>query len=150
TVGVSVTVNGVSMNATAIVTYVPDLEVTSINAAPNVVTGTTTTLSAAAVNPGDGEVFYFWWVDSAPAGSVGPLFIGPGSTTTTARFFQPGDYTLEVFAYNLTGGSATATVDVTVISTVASVVVSPLVSYVPEGGQQQFSAVALDQFYNPM
>jgi hypothetical protein len=150
TVGVSVTVNGVSMNATAIVTYVPALEVTSINAVPSVVTGTTTTLSAAAANPGDGAVFYFWWVDSAPAGAAGPLFSDPGSSTTTASFFQPGDYSLEVFAYNLTGGSATATVDVHVVSTVTSVAVSPLVSYVPEGGQQQFSAQALDQFYNSM
>jgi hypothetical protein len=150
TVGASAIVNGVTVNGTAIVTYVPGLEVSSISANPSVVTGTTTTVSATAANPGDGDVFYFWWVWSAPAGAAGPFYSDPGSSTTTATFFQPGAYMLEVLAYNLTGGMTTATVNVDVVATVSSVVVSPLVANVPVGGQQQFAAQAFDQFYDPM
>jgi hypothetical protein len=150
TVGVWASVNGASLSGTTVITYAPGLAVASISADPGVVTETTTTLSAAAINPDGGNVFYFWWVWSAPEGAAGPLFSDPGSSTTTATFFQPGDYTLEVTAYNLSGGSASATVDVTVVSTVTYVLASPLVVEVPDGAQQQFSAQALDQFFNPM
>jgi hypothetical protein len=150
TVTVAATVNGVSWSATATVSYAPGLAITSISASPGVVTGTTTTVSATAVNPAGGDVFYFWWVWSAPDGAGGPLFSDPGSSTTTATFFEPGAYTLDVVAYNLSGDMTWATVNVTVVSTVTSLEVSPLVPDVPVGGRQQFSAQALDQFYNPM
>ncbi|HEX5272577.1 MAG TPA: hypothetical protein VFW33_18900, partial [Gemmataceae bacterium] len=150
TVTASADINGVTWTATTQVTYAPGFAITSISAGPGPVTGDTTTVSATAFNPGGGEVFYFWWVWDAPDGSAGPFFDDPGSATTTATFFQPGEYTLMAFAYDLSGDSATATVNVDVVSTVSMVEVSPLVVDVPDGGRQQFSAQALDQFFDPM
>ncbi len=150
TVSILATVNGVSESGSAVVTYVPGFEIESISASPGVVTGTTTTVSALAADPGGGYVSYFWWVWSAPDGVGGPIYTDPGSQTTTATFFEPGQYTLMVLAYDLSGDSAIATVNVDVLSTVSSVVVSPLVVDMPLGGQQQFTAQAFDQFYNPM
>lgn len=149
-ISATATVDGVTWNATTVVTYVPALAVTSINSTPSVVTGTTCALSAAASDPSNGPDFYFWYVSSSPAGSAGPLFDDPGASTTTATFFQPGQYTLGVFAYDLTGASAFATVDVTVVATLSSVEVTPLLTYVPVGGHQQFAAQGFDQFYEPV
>jgi hypothetical protein len=150
TVTASADIDGVAWTATTVVSYAPGLEIASVSASPGLVTGTTTTVSATAVNPGGGEVFYFWWDWSAPDGSAGPLFDDPGSPTTTATFFEPGEYTLMVFAYDLSGDSAVATVNVDVVPTVSMVEVSPLVVDVPDGGRQQFTAQALDQFFDPM
>jgi hypothetical protein len=150
TVTASADISGITWTATTQVTYAPGLEIASISASPGLVTGTTTTVSATATDPGGGPVFYFWWVWNAPDGTSGPSFSDPGSSTTTATFFAPGEYSLMVFAYDLSGDSATATVNVDVVSTVSMVEVSPLVVDVPDGSQQQFSAQALDQFFNPM
>jgi hypothetical protein len=149
-VDASATVDGVTLDGSAVVTYVPAFSVTTISASPGVVTGTTTTVSAAASDPTNGDDFYFWYVWSAPDGAAGPLFSDPGSSTTTATFFQPGEYTLGVFAYNLTGASAFATINVDVVSTLNYVMVTPLITNVPVGGQQQFAAQAYDQFFDPM
>jgi hypothetical protein len=148
TVTASADINGVTWIAATQVTYAPGLEITSASASPGLVTCTTTTVSATAADPAGGEVFYFWWTWSAPD-DAGPLFDDPGSSTTTATFFEPGEYTLMVFAYDLSGDSASATVNVDVVPTVSMVEVAPLVVDVPDGGQQQFSAKALDQFFNP-
>ena len=143
-------VNGVTLSSTTVVNYAPGLTITAISATPGVVTGTTTTVSAKAIDPAGGYVAYFWWVASSPDGSVEALFDDPGSSTTTATFFEPGDYTLEVFAYDLIGSSAFATVNVTVEPTLNYVFLSPLSVNVPDGGQQQFTAKAYDQFFDPM
>jgi hypothetical protein len=149
TIGVTGTSNGITESGSAVVTYVPGFEIASINASPGLVTGTTTTVSAIAAVPGDGNVSYFWSVWSSPDRS-GALFDDPGSRTTTATFFAPGHYELMVTAYDVNGSSASATVDVDVVSTVSTVRVTPLVADVQLGGQQQFAAEALDQFFEPM
>lgn len=149
TISVSASVAGATLTGTATVTYLPGLAVMSIDASPREVTGTTTTLSATVADPGDGEVSCFWGVLSAPD-DVGPLFDDPESTTTKATFFQPGEYILELFAFDLSGGFTTATVTVDVTSTVTNILVSPLAANIPDGGQQLFTAQALDQFYEPM
>jgi len=142
--------NGTNVSGTVSVTYVPVFEVTTISATPNLVTGTTTTVSALAADPDSGDdLFYFWSVLNAPLGVAGPLF-SDTAATTTATFFQSGDYTLQVTVISSGGQMTSATVDVTVVSTLTTVMVSPLVPMLPYGAQQQFTAMALDQFYQPM
>jgi len=150
TVEASATLDGISLSATDSVGYAQGLTITSIGASPSTVTGTTTTVSATAANIGGDYAFYFWYGLYLPAGGVEPLFDNPDSPTTTATFFGPGTYTLSFMAIDGLGDLASATVNVTVVSTLTSVEVSPLVTNVPDGSQQQYTAQAYDQFYNPM
>jgi hypothetical protein len=149
TIEASATVDGTTFSDTVSVRYVPGFEVTSIGAQPNTITGTTATVSATATGPGDGNFFYLWSVQSEPAGAYEPLFADAASTTTVT-FYQAGAYTLEVSVFNDLGQTATGTVDVTVVSTLTSIDVSPGFAVVPDGGQQQLVATGYDQFQQPM
>jgi hypothetical protein len=140
--------DGTNVSGTVSVTYVPVFSVTIISATPNPVTGTTATVSAVAADPGS-DLFYVWSVLNAPVGVAGPLFTDTAATTT-ATFFQSGNYTLQVSVFSSGGQMTTATVDVTVVPTLTTVLVAPLVPMLPYGAQQQFAAVALDQFFQPL
>jgi hypothetical protein len=144
TVGASATVNGATLSNTASVTYLPGLVIRSINANPNPVTGTTTTLSVDVLNPFGGPLYYYWSVLSGP-NMVG--FTSPNSASTMAYFSMAGSYTFQVMAYSPIGNQMVSqTVAVTVNSTLTTIMMMPATATVADGAQQQFNAYALDQF----
>jgi hypothetical protein len=126
---------------------------TSASATPNPVTGATTTLSVlGADDGGESNLTYTWAALSLPPG--GGVSLSANGTnaakTTTATFNRAGSYPLQVTITDAGGLSATSSVTVIVNQTLTSITVTPNAPTVGLGGQQQFSATALDQFGNPL
>ncbi|HEX4053147.1 MAG TPA: hypothetical protein VHX86_02675 [Tepidisphaeraceae bacterium] len=118
-------------------------------ASPSNVTGTTTNLSV--LGGATTGVTYTWSVTSAPIGVTDPTFSVNSSSaaqTTTATFFDVGDYTFQVAIDN--GTVTDETVAVTVVQALASIVVTPGAVNLNENGQQQFTAAGYDQFGDTM
>ena len=114
------------------------------SALPNPVTGTTTTLSAAASGAS-----YAWTVTGLPANATTPTFSvnnGAAAQSTVATFYQAGDYTFRVAV----GGATTTyeTVQVSVNQTLTSLTVTPSTASLYENGTATFSAAGVDQFGN--
>jgi hypothetical protein len=128
--------------------------VTPASATPNPVTGTTTNLSVLGGDSGGASsLTYTWSVLSAPSGAKAPTFSINASNAaynTTATFYAAGTYTFEATITDTSGLSVTSDVTVTVNQTLTSIVVAPGTATVNDGGQQQFTATAEDQFGNAM
>jgi hypothetical protein len=124
--------------------------INSINASPSPAPGTSTVLTVSATdpNPGASITSYTWSVQ--PGGPSGVTFDSNNGTAAgnqvTATFTQTGNYTFQVTVTDSLGASATATVGVMVSPTLSAVAVSPGPITVVDGGTQQFTATALDQF----
>ena len=104
------------------VSYAQGLTITSISASPSTVTGTTTTVSATAANIGGDYVFDFWYGLYLPANGVEPLFDNPDSPTTHRHVLRPWRLHAELHGHRWPGATcASATVNVTVVSTLTSV-----------------------------
>jgi uncharacterized lipoprotein NlpE involved in copper resistance len=133
---------------------------TAASASPSPVAGTTTTLSVlGADDSGFLNLTYTWATTGTPPASVsfGPnsflynnVGVGVATNVTTATFSKAGIYSLQVTMTDPEGRSTTSSVSVTVNQTLTSILVTPAATMVADGGTQQFSAVALDQFANPM
>jgi len=118
-------------------------------ASPSVVTGTSTTLTV--LGGATSGVTYTWFVLTHPMGAAAPTFSVNGSSaalTTTATFFDAGNYTFQVAIDN--GSITTQDVNVTIQQTLSAIVISPGIAGLHENGHQQFSAVANDQFGHEM
>ena len=122
----------------------------SAAALPGIVTGTTTTLSV--LGPSTSGITYTWTILTKPAGAASPMYSQNGSTasqSTTATFFDAGNYTFQVA---IDDGSTTTyqTVSVPVEQTLGSLIVSPANITLNENAQSQFSANGFDQFGHAM
>ncbi len=131
---------------------------TAAAASPSPVSGTTTTLSVLPADDGGSVNLTFSWaaigappgpVSFSPVTVVSPTGIGV-NFLTTATFSKAGAYNLQVTMADPEGRSVTSSVNVTVNQTLTSIAVTPTPVNVADGGTRQFSAVALDQFGNPM
>jgi hypothetical protein len=129
--------------------------VVSAAASPSPVTGTSTSLSVLGADPaGEASLTYTWAVTSAPAGATTPVFTfgagisngTNGAKNATATFFQAGSYTFTATATDPNGLTASSSVNVTVNPALTSISVSPPSVTLAVHGQQQFQAVAFDQF----
>jgi hypothetical protein len=119
------------------------------SANPNPVTGTTTVLTVSATDPNPGATItsYTWSVQQGPSGVTFDSNNGTANgNQVTTTFTQGVNYTFLVTVTDSQGASNTATVPVTVQLTLSAVVVSPGTASVADGGTQQFTATALDQF----
>jgi hypothetical protein len=145
-----------TLSATASVTVAasPPAVVAPASATPNPVTGTTTTLSVQGSDAsGASSLIYTWSLVTAPAGAPPPTFSANGTSAaqnTTATFSQAGSYTFQVTITDPAGLTAISSVAVTVNQTLTSVTLTPGTATVPDGGTQQFTATALDQFGNSL
>jgi hypothetical protein len=134
---------------------------TRASAFPNLVLGTTTTLSVLGGNAGKGgeHALIYRWRSTGP----GPVTFSPNGTnaakSTTATFVRGGSYILVAAVVGPRGSTpdwdngaqATSRVIVIVNQTLSSVVLAPgpiLTLTVP--ATQQFIAKALDQFGRPL
>jgi hypothetical protein len=116
------------------------------------VSGTSTNLQVQASDDGgSSNLIYTWSVQNKPQGAVTPTFstnASNGSSQTAVIIYAAGNYSFTVTIIDAGGLSTTSTVNVTVVQTATTVVVSPGSPLVPTGGTQQFAAVVLDQFGN--
>jgi hypothetical protein len=129
--------------------------VNSAAANPSPVTGTTTNLSALGADAaGEGSLTYTWAVTRQPAGAATPVFSFDtginngtnGAKNATATFYLAGAYTFTVTLTDPNNQTASSSVNVTVSQALSSISVSPANVTLADRAQQQFQAVALDQF----
>jgi hypothetical protein len=122
-------------------------------ATPNPVNGTTTVLAVlGADDGGEANLTYNWQVIGAPAGA-GPAFSADGTNAaknTLVTFNRAGAYTFRVVIADAGGLSVASTVNVTVNPVVSHVVVMPWTATLTDRARQQFTALALDQFGQPL
>jgi alpha-N-arabinofuranosidase len=126
--------------------------VTAAAATPNPVVGTTTALSVSASDPaGASALTYAWAAVGAPPA---PVSFSVNNTNaaqdTTATFAKAGMYNLEVTVTDPNGLDTTSSVSVVVKQSFTSISISPASPTVPEGETDQFRAMALDQFGEPL
>ena len=127
--------------------------VIAASAAPNPVTGTSTTLSVLGADPGPGGaagLTYTWSTLAAPANVQTPAFGGANGTNggqnTSATFFGVGSYAFQVAISNgarVIYGNVNVTVNQT-----AGLAITPAAASTAPGGTQQFTAAVTDQFGN--
>jgi hypothetical protein len=122
---------------------------TPAKASANPVAGMSVGLSVLGQENGSGSGLTYTWSSSGPASVT---FSDNGDTSaasTKATFTEAGTYT---FTATISNGTQTVTSSVTVAvkQTLTSLQVSPGSASVVDGATQQFSALALDQFGNPL
>jgi subtilase family serine protease len=128
--------------------------VTPAGASPTPVTGTSTSLHVLGNdNSGASSLSYTWSVLSEPAGAAMPSFSVNGTNAaqnTTVTFHQAGTYVFQATIADPAGLSTTSNVLVLVGQTLTSIALAPGNPSVSNGGTQQFTARAFDQFGNAM
>ena len=117
-------------------------------ATPSPVTGKTTALSVSATDPaGASSLTYTWAAVGTPPAPVSFSANGTNAAqAVTATFAKAGSYSLQVTVTDPGGYSATSSVTVVVNQTATALNISPGSATVAAGGQQQFTATAVDQF----
>jgi subtilase family serine protease len=128
--------------------------VTPAGATPTPVSGTTTSLHVLGNDArGESSLTYTWSVLSEPAGAAVPTFSVNGTNAaqnTIVTFHQAGTYVFQATITDSAGLSTTSNVMVLVGQTLTSLVLTPGSPSVYDGGAQQFTALARDQFGNAM
>ncbi|HUB25564.1 MAG TPA: hypothetical protein VL992_09040, partial [Tepidisphaeraceae bacterium] len=123
-------------------------------AASAIVSGTTVSLSALGADvAGESTLDYTWSTLSAPTGAPAVTFSANGtnaSKNTVATLGEAGTYTFLVTIQFPGGFAATSSVTVSVGQTLAAISVSPNNLSVNENTPQQYTAIGLDQFGNPL
>jgi hypothetical protein len=142
--------DGLTGTATVTVEELPPVITHSASANPNPVTGTQTQLQVQASDPQGAKLSYAWTVKSEPAGAPAPTFNNPSNDVTNVTFHQAGSYTFTVTVTDALGLSTTSSVTVTVAQTLTGLSLTPATATLANGGTQQFSALALDQFGEAM
>ena len=150
----TVTATSGTITATANVTVSNTLPrvATAASANPSTVTGTTAALSVlGAVGAGESNLTYTWAATTKPTGAT-VAFSANGTNAaknSTATFSTPGTY---VMTATIADGANTVTssTPVTVTDSVGAVTLSPGTATVAQQATQTFTAVAYDQFGNPM
>jgi hypothetical protein len=142
----------------------PTLTTTNINAAPTVaiaaapaggpITTAATPLSVLGADdaPGEAGLKYAWSLISGPAGGT-VTFSRSGANSarnTIAAFNMPGTYAVRATITDAGGLSVTSDATLNVVATGTFIVVTPTQLALYPGQQQQFSAIAYDQFGNPL
>ena len=121
---------------------------TSAAAAPNSISGTTTSLSVlGADDGGEANLTYTWATTGTPPAAVAFSANGTNAAkTTTATFTKAGSYSIQATIKDQGNQTVTSSVTVTVNQTLTSIVVSPSSATINTSATQQFSATARDQF----
>jgi hypothetical protein len=124
------------------------------SASPGAVTGTMSNLSVlGADDSGETSLTYSWSLKNGPAGAPAPIFSANGTNAaknTTTTFSQAGSYTFQVTITDPAGLTTTSNVTVTVSQTLTSLSLTPPTSSLVDGGAEQLTAAALDQFGNAL
>jgi subtilase family serine protease len=128
--------------------------VTPAGATPTPVAGTTTSLHVLGDDArGESSLTYTWSVLSEPGGAALPTFSLNGTNAaqnTIVTFHQAGTYVFQATITDSAGLSTTSNVMVLVGQSLTSFVLTPGSPSLFDGGAQQFTALARDQFGNAM
>lgn len=120
---------------------------TPASASPAMVTGTTSALSVlGADDTGEAGLVYTWSAKSPPAAVTFSASGTNAAKDVTVTFAKAGTYELEVEIKDASGKTAMSGVDVTVVSTLTRVDVSPAEGTVAPGQELAFTAAGSDQF----
>ncbi len=123
---------------------------TAASANPATTGGDETSLSAlGADDNGEGNLTYTW----SSTGPVPVSFTPNGinaAKSTTATFGRAGTYSLTVSIRDGSNQAVTSSTSVTVTQTPSQVTVTPATAAVATGTTRQFSALAIDQFGQPL
>ena len=147
-------VTSASVNGTASITInnAPPTVATPEAANPLPVTGLTTGLSVlGADDGGESNLTYQWSFTVTPASS-NPTFSANNTNAaknTTVTFDEAGAYTIEVTINDGTN-TVTDSLVVTVQQTLTTIVITPGTATLNENDTQQFTALAKDQFGDPL
>ena len=149
---VTATDAGSGLSGTADVTVLSDPPTIAVaaSATPDVVTGSTTSLSAlGADDGGEANLTYTWAMTAGPTAAT----VTPSGTNAakdaSATFSRAGTYTFAVTVTDQDGLTATSSVTVVVQQTLTAIEVSPPIT-VGLHGTTTFTASALDQFGLPL
>jgi hypothetical protein len=119
-------------------------------AASSPVTGTSVALSVlGADDRSESGLVYRWSVIGLPSGVTAPTFSANGTNaakSTVATFHAAGTYTFQVTITDVSGLTATSTVQVTVSQTLTSLLLIPASMTVSVDSPQLCTAQAFDQF----
>jgi hypothetical protein len=125
-----------------------------VSATPSTVTAKTASLSVLGGDDGGAsDLTYTWSALSGPAGAPLPTYSINGSNAaqnTQVTFYKAGTYVLQATITDSTGKMVSSDVTVYVKQTLTSIAITPGNPIVADGGTQQFTATALDQFGTAM
>ncbi len=143
-----------SVNGTASITInnAPPTIATPEAANPLPVTGLATDLSVlGADDGGESNLTYSWSFTATPASSNPTFSINNtnGAKNTTVTFDKAGSYTIEVTINDGTN-TVTDSLVVTVQQTLTTIIITPGTAALDENNTQQFTALAKDQFGDPL
>jgi hypothetical protein len=128
----------------------PPTVATAAAASPNSDGGLTTNLSVlGAALAGESTLTYTWAATTVPPGAASPTFSINGTNAAKndiATFYQAGSYVFTVTITSGSGYTVTSAASVTVNQTLTSITLSPTSATIQQGGTQQFTATAFDQF----
>ena len=145
---VTATSGSVSGQATITISNDAPYVVNPASATPNPGNDTTTSLSVLGGDDGyEPSLTYSWSLTGTPPAPV--TFSANNSNAaknTTTTFTRSGNYAFRATITDASGLSITSTVTVAVNQTPTAIVVTPGTAGVNLNGQQQFSALSVDQF----
>jgi len=151
--GATTTSNTIEVTVAGATNQAPVI-VTPAFSSSNQVANSTTLAVVANDDGGTANLTYTWTVLSKPAGAAVPTFAANNGTTTgnntTVTFAAAGTYTFQVTVTDQAGLSATSSASVTVAQETSGLTFASSSSSVVSNGTLQFTAVATDQFGNPM
>ncbi|HVT83508.1 MAG TPA: hypothetical protein VHM90_22900, partial [Phycisphaerae bacterium] len=128
--------------------------VRAASADPNPVTDTRTHLDVLGGDAsGEKKLTYTWSVVDMPSDAAVPSFSANatnGTKSIIAQFFEPGDYTFRCTITNLSGGSVSSDVAVSVIPTATTLRTSLHAQKALFGQTIQYRTLVLDQFNAPL
>ena len=150
--GLSVVANGVASSAVPF-SYGPTI-VNAAAANSSIVTGETTVLNVLGTDQASASPLMFnWTVTSGPIGASAPTFSTNGSSnaeSTMVTFHHAGTYVFLVTLTDDLGFSASSRVQVVVTQSLNQITVNPSSARMYAGATLKLSALALDQFGNPL
>ncbi|HUB26492.1 MAG TPA: hypothetical protein VL992_13780 [Tepidisphaeraceae bacterium] len=124
--------------------------VSPASASPSPVMTTTTNLNVlGADDGGESNLTYTWSVTSKPSGAATPTFAindSNAAKSDVVTFYTEGTYSFLVTVTDAGGLSTTSSVTVAVQQSATTFTVSPASATVAEGAEQEFTAIAYDQF----
>ena len=108
-------------------------------------------LPSGADSLGESTLTYTWAAIGTPPAHVSFSNNGTNAAkNSTATFNAAGTYTLQVTTTNASNNAVTSTITVQVNQTATSILVTPASATIIANATDQLSALALDQFNNPM
>lgn len=124
----------------------PPTIATPAAATPASVTGTSTKLTVVGADDGGATTLLYAWTASGPAPVTFSATGSNAAKTVTATFKAPGDYVCTATVTDASGQTVTSSINVQVLSILASLAISPTSAVVNPGLTKLFAGTPKNQF----